>query len=290
MFESKEDAAVAALLSMLLEVSGTPKAGNVDREHDFTDLKYEHFLASASSAFPTFLDATQHGAVGELILKAVKNSMRWHRAQNVHFGAFLLLIPLLKAWDASDAEEAGKKATMALKKTSFEDSLNLLKAFRISQARVMDAKALNLHSEETEKQIKDERINLYEWMELAPQENVIAKELTSGYELSVWNSKRILENFEKSGNINYSVVVSYHFLLSKVKDPLIISKFGDAVAEGVRERTVQILKELTQDPDKDIHILRKFDENLVRKGINPGSVADLTISSIYLALLEGLRF
>lgn len=33
----------------------------------------------------------------------------------------------------------------------------------------------------------------------------------------------------------------------------------------------------------------KLDEKLLKMGANPGSVADLTVSSIYLALLEGLR-
>ena len=39
---------------MLLEVSATPKPGNIDRDHDFDDTKYEHFLASAISAGPIF--------------------------------------------------------------------------------------------------------------------------------------------------------------------------------------------------------------------------------------------
>jgi len=40
----------------------------------------------------------------------------------------------------------------------------------------------------------------------------------------------------------------------------------------------------------DIDIVRKFDYELLAKRINPGSIADLTASSIYLALREGLKF
>jgi len=35
----------SAELAMLLEVSATPKPGNVDRTHDFEDVTYEHFLS-----------------------------------------------------------------------------------------------------------------------------------------------------------------------------------------------------------------------------------------------------
>jgi triphosphoribosyl-dephospho-CoA synthase len=183
MFETREDAAVAAVLSMLLEVSGTPKAGNVDREHNFTDLKYEHFLSSASSAFPVFLDATRDARIGELILKAVKNSIRWHRADNVHFGAFVLLIPLLRAWNAKNAKDAGEKATLELQKTTFEDSISFLEAFRVSKARVVGVKKLDLRAEETRILIEKNRINLYGWMELAPEDNVLAKEVIGCFKL-----------------------------------------------------------------------------------------------------------
>ena len=290
MFERREDAAVAAVLSMLLEVSGTPKAGNVDREHDFNDLRYEHFLASASSVFPVFLRAAEGGEIGELILKAVSESRRWHRAGNVHFGAFLLLIPLLKAWDAKNAVEAGKKASMEVKRTSYTDSINLLKAFRSSQARVMGAETLSLDSVETENHIKREKINLYSWMTLAPKENVIAKELINNFKLSVSGSEYIFEVFETTKDVNYSIVLGYLHLLSKVRDPLIISRFGVKVAERVSTKAVRILQSLTGSPDKDAGFLREFDNELIRDGVNPGTVADLTISSLYLALMEGLRF
>ncbi|MGZ7132554.1 MAG: triphosphoribosyl-dephospho-CoA synthase, partial [Halobacteriota archaeon] len=61
-----------AELAMLLEVSATPKPGNVDRTHDFEDVTYEHFLASAVGTFPVFKKAAsaRHG-IGGLILDAV---------------------------------------------------------------------------------------------------------------------------------------------------------------------------------------------------------------------------
>ena len=41
-----------AQLSMVLEVSASPKPGNVDRDHNYIDTDYEHFLTSAVSVYP----------------------------------------------------------------------------------------------------------------------------------------------------------------------------------------------------------------------------------------------
>jgi len=44
----------SAVLAMLLEVSATPKSGNVDRDHSFPDISYEHFLASSVSVYSVY--------------------------------------------------------------------------------------------------------------------------------------------------------------------------------------------------------------------------------------------
>ncbi len=279
-FSSSHDAAIAATLAMLLEVSGTPKAGNVDREHNFSDLRYEHFLASASAAFPVFLRAAEKdGSVGELVYSAVKSSLRWQRAGNVHFGAFLLLIPLVMKWDSGDAKRVAGAAVETLKGDE-DDCRYVMRAFRLSGARVMDAPEKSLEGEEDE--IRG--MNLYEWMKLAPEENFIARELVNGYPLSLKGMELLLSFAED--DLNIATVITYHHLLSQLIDPLIISKLGFDRAVKVRDMAREAVKRYEDD---GIEVFVKLDEELLRMGANPGSVADLTISSIYLALLEGLR-
>ncbi len=286
MFESAEDAATAGVLSLLLEVSGTPKAGNVDREHNFLDLRFEHFLASASAVYPVFLkDAKGEGSIGELVLEAVKRSTAWHRAKNVHFGCFMLLIPLIRCWKT---EDVGRAVIEELKRTSVEDSLAILRAFRLSGARVMDVKELSLTADETERELRERNLNLYDWLKYTPEENIVAMELLNGYKISFEGKNVLLGVFAEHEDINLAVIYTYHYLLSKHIDPLIIAKHGFDVAEEVRIKASKILNEFERS--FDIGILRRFDEELISKGINPGSIADLTASSIYLALGEGLRF
>lgn len=278
MFKNAIDAAVAACLSMLLEVSGDPKAGNVDREHDYADLKFEHFLASATGAFPAFIEAAKSRKIGKCILMAVEESSRWHKAGNVHFGAFLLLIPLLTAWDEEGMRKMGRKATENLRKTSYWDSLNLLKAFRMSSARVVNAKNLDLRDTKTEKMLLDSKINIYDWMAMAPEENLIAKELVSGYSVSIEGAEFILKSEKPAKE---TIVDLYYHLLSTHPDPLVIAKKGREYANKLMELAGKA---------KSFEARKKLDERLLMDGANPGTIADLTASSLYLALAEGWRF
>ncbi len=278
MVESGKEAAVAASLALLLEVSGNPKAGNVDREHDFEDLKYEHFLASAVGALPVFLEISTSRKVGEGIYRAVVESRRWHTAVNVHFGAFLLLVPLVAAWDEGGKEEVAAGAVELLKKTSYEDSLFVLRAFRMSEARVVEAAKMDLSDDETEREIKEREINLYEWMKMAPKENLIARELVEGYGISLKGAELLMS---LEGDVNERIVFLYHTLLSKYPDPLIMAKKGRDYARRVMEMAGRVLKEEM--------LIEELDRELLENGANPGTIADLTASSIYLALIEGWR-
>ncbi len=278
MLKTPSDAAVAGCLSLLLEVSGNPKAGNVDREHDFTDLRFEHFLASAAGAFPAFLEVAEKRMIGGGVLKAVKESMRWHKAENVHFGAFLLLVPLIASWDAGGMDDIATEAVERMKRTDYTDSLRVLEAFRLCGARVVEARELNLKGDETEMEIKNKKVNLYEWMKMAPEENLIAMELVKGYRISLQGASFILNS---DAEPNSTIISLYHNLLSKYPDPLITAKKGRDYAFKVMTWAMEALSSVEK--------MRGLDAKLLKDGANPGTIADLTASSIFLALVEGWR-
>lgn len=276
MFRSPEDSAISAVLALLLEVSSTPKAGNVDREHEFEDLKFEHFLISATSAFPFFLRTAKEKRLH--VFGAVSTSRRLGVNTNVHFGAFLLLFPLVAVWESESAEVAGENATEFLKSTSYLDSLEVLEAFKLCNPRVLKTAEMSLESERTKEEIVRRGMNVYDWMKLAPKENLIASEVTSGYPRSVEGANFLLESEE---NANDAIVLLYHRMLAKYPDTLIASKFGIEKALEV----VDLAKKAIEA--KDFEEFRRLDDFLLKNRLNPGTIADLTASSIYLALLEG---
>jgi triphosphoribosyl-dephospho-CoA synthase len=278
-FKSAEENAYAGVLALLLEVSANPKPGNVDRLHDFPDLKYEHFLASASAVYPTFLKCARgEGSIGNLILEAVKRSFEVCK-RNVHFGSFMLLIPLIRCQDDT------KAVVSALKETTYQDSLAVLEAFEICKPRVMDVKELSLKSESIKDEIIGKNINLYDWLCKSPEENVVARELVEGYWRSLEGCEVLLSYYQEHKDLNTAIVYAYLHLLSKFLDPLVIAKHGREVAEYVREKASEVLISLDRG---DLKAVEMFDEELIEKSINPGSIADLTVVAIYLALKEGL--
>jgi len=277
MFKSPEEAAISGVLSMLLEVSANPKSGNVDRGHDFPDMRYEDFLVSSSISFPIFLrTAKREGKIGDLIFESVRNSFK-KTGKNIHFGSFILLVPLIYCWEG-DAKKITTNAVYELKRTSVEDSIALLNAFKISNPRVMETEELSLKDAETGDTIVKNNLNLYKWMQKAPKDNLIAKELVEGYKISIEGMELIFDFYEK--DINSAIVRTYHTLLSELRDPLVLSKFGKEVANEVMDRARIALN--TEN-------FEELDEEFIRRGINPGTIADIVTSSIYLALAEGLR-
>ena len=84
-----------AQLAMALEVLASPKPGNVDRCHDYAETRLEHFIVSALAARPALEAAeARAGGLGPLIEGAVA-ATACHAGGNTHFGAFILLVPLV---------------------------------------------------------------------------------------------------------------------------------------------------------------------------------------------------
>ncbi len=279
--ERYERTAVNAVLSMLLEVSANPKPGNVDREDDFDDLRYEDFLISSASSFPVFLKiARNEMGIGEGIYRLAETTSRIHKAGNVHFGAFLLLTPLVHA------QGNVRKAHEAIKSTTHLDSKFVKKAFEVIKPRVMDAENLDLR-DEVERMLEERKMNLYEWMKLAPEENFIAGEYVSGFRLSSDGARMLSDIIGIEKDINRATVHLYMKFLSELVDPLIIAKKGYGLAEKVRDMAGDYLELYLKTGN--LAVFEEFDRKLLSIRVNPGSVADLVIASLFVALCRGLE-
>ena len=274
-------AALSASVALALEVLATPKSGNVDRFHDFEDLKLHDFIISSICSLPAFLKlARGEIGIGEAVYQAINESVKFHGEKNVHFGAFLLLSPLVSSH--GDVREAVEN----IKNSDWKQSLYIYKAFKIVNPRVLASKEFDLRKDETEKEISENKLSLYEWMRRAPEENVVAKELTNGYKLSTDCKSRILYWSEKF-SLEKAIVLAYHEMLSKVPDPLVIAKHGKSLAEKIMEEAKVCLKDFEELGN--FSIFMEFDEKLIERKINPGSIADIVAAGIYLALMEGAK-
>ncbi len=278
-----------AQLAMVLEVSATPKPGNIDRDHNYTDTRFEHFLASAVGVFSVLEKAANSRyRVGSLIHEAVIESSRWQEGGNTHFGAFILLIPLVMAAGKCENKTCLKAGVQkVVRETTIEDAIELYRAFSEAKVRVKPVNDLDLCDTSSLDKIRKERLTLFDLMEIAHNYDMIANEWINGFELTFECASMIMDKI-KTHNINDTVVFTFMELLSRNKDTFIQTKFDSKKAEEISMRAKEILKKEHLEDIRDK--IRAFDEELLKEGINPGSTADIIIAGLFVSLFEGMRF
>jgi triphosphoribosyl-dephospho-CoA synthase len=263
---------------MLLEVSASPKPGNVDREHNYPDTCFEHFVASSVAVYPVLeLAAKSTERIGTLLRSAVYESSAWQQGGNTHFGAFLLLLPLaMAAGELSRAQPQSGKADFRLESEEFEklvsrahafvratdceDAVEFYRAFGHAGVRVNSVEEFDLEDPEATADLRKQNIPLYALMEIARGYDLIANEWTSGFRRCLESANSILEFMQArnceaealtgasvsscSGTgINEAVVYTFLKLLSRHRDTFIQTKFDLETADYVSSRAGEILSE-----------------------------------------------
>jgi triphosphoribosyl-dephospho-CoA synthase len=86
---------------------------------------------------------------------------------------------------------------------------------------------------------------------------------------------------------SWAVTGTYLAFLARLPDTHILRKHGADVAEAVRclARGVEERLLNAARPEEAAADLRRLDVDLKQRGINPGTSADLTVTSIFLAVL-----
>ncbi len=265
-----------AQLAMMLEVSATPKPGNVDKDHDFPDITYGHFLASAIGVEPVFEKAAMSNVgAGTLIREAIEVSARWNGGKNTHFGTFLLLMPLTMAAGKGDVHQANE----IVQKTTVEDAVEFYKAFKCIDVYLEDVDDLSVNDAKSIDEIERRGLTLYDIMKMSAGQDEIAQEWVRGFPRTFAGARMLAEKVKEMG-INDAIVHSYLTLLAEQPDTLVQKKFGSSVAEEVSRKASAVLKEWSIDA------VRLFDDELIRRRINPGTTADITAAALFIHLLE----
>jgi len=257
-----------AQLAMMLEVTAYPKPGNVDRCHDYPETRLEHFLASTIFARQALEEAERgEGRIGEIIGHAVRDT-NCHEGGNTHFGAFLLLVPLVYGKDIPGA-------IAAVGKTDTSDAVAFYKAFALTSVKMNKSDELDVNDPRALTTIRDQEMTLLDIMQHSAANDMVAREWVTGFLLV----RRGADLLKQLGSGRQSIVDAYLTLLATEPDTFIIKKHGLDVARETMLRARDVL-------DGKLEI-RQFDEDCIQRDINPGSIADITIASIYIALGEG---
>ncbi|WP_445475979.1 triphosphoribosyl-dephospho-CoA synthase [Methanococcoides methylutens] len=296
-----------AQLAMILEVSASPKPGNIDRHHDYDDTRYEHFLASAVSISPVIEDAAKRcTGIGECLKNAVCQSNCWQSGGNTHFGAFLLLIPLsmaagelLENDGVFDVDRLIGRAHEIVMSTSTDDALDFYRSFSSAGVRVNEVDEFDLQDEGSLGSLKEKGVTLYDLMVISQDYDQIAGEWVNGFRTCARCARTITrlmtvpEGEDSIADINHVIVYTFLKLLSEHPDTFIRTKTNIETAENVSLQAKYIISKI-ENNGYNMSLfwsdIESFDADLLGQRINPGSTADIIIAGIFITLLGGLRF
>ncbi len=293
----------------ILEVDAH-KPGNVSKMHNFDDTTYEDFIRGAKALRAGIENAANNGflaglgkkdlseiEVGGCIKKIVEDVKKSHAGGNTHLGIAMLFVPIAGAAGMCIAEGDGfvelrKNLVRIMDNTTVQDSVNLYDAIKIANAGGLGKHEFDARKESSKEELKEKNINLQKLMELSSGKDRIAEELASGmpiiFDLGVPSIKGI---FEETKNIEFAIVQTYLFMLSRFPDTLIAKKVGKGKAFEISERAERIMRAGGVLTEGGRHAIENFDKYLSSFGseLNPGTTADLIAASLMVCLLDGLE-
>jgi triphosphoribosyl-dephospho-CoA synthase len=285
--------ASAAQMACVLEVCA-PKPGNVNRQHDFLDVRFEDFLLSAIAIGPA-MELAGKRAVGETIWRAIHDTQRLVHT-NTNLGIVLLLAPLARtisglkgnaqkilfAKDPLNWLQAHLSATLS--DLTVEDARLTYAAIRLSRAGAM--------GEVAEADVsKEPAISLLQAMDLAKDRDSIAGEYASSYAITFGISyPAMVDAYALTGDMQSAIVQTYLTILARVSDTLIARKRGWEKAAQVSGWAADVLAEGGALTPRGQAALAQLDRRLRSEeghSLNPGASADLTAAAIFLLLMTG---
>ncbi|MHC3380169.1 triphosphoribosyl-dephospho-CoA synthase [Haloarcula sp. H-GB5] len=268
-----------AQLALLLEVSGTPKPGNVDREREYDDLRFEHFMAGAVGARSGLDRAAEGDPIGPAFETAVEG-MAGQSGGNTQFGALLVLTPLVAT--AADGRLSPSGADAVVRGTTVEDAAAFYRAFEHVDVAVDDPpdglEPLDVRrGSDAIPELRARELTLFDVMASSADVDGVAAEWVSGFERVFEASEWLLDGSEPVADRASDAFLE---LLAAEPDTFIVTQQDRETAEEVQERAQAVL-----DGDEDATDLA---EEFVRRDINPGTTADLVAGALFVALERGL--
>lgn len=269
-----------AELALLLEVTSTPKPGNVDRHHDYDDLRFEHFVAGAVGARPGLDLAADGEPVGHAFERAVEG-MATQDGGNTQFGALLMVTPLVAA--AASGELSRERVRAVVSETTVEDAANFYRAFEHVSVAVddppADLDALDVRrGRDAVPELERRGLTLEDVMDLSADVDGVAAEWVDGFPRSFDAADAVLS---REGPVPDRAASVFVELLADDVDTFVVTRNGREVAEEVTRRAQAVL-----DGEETASDLA---DELVDRDVNPGTTADVIAAALFVALERGLQ-
>ncbi len=298
------DALIPYLLSsaLALEPSAYPKPGNVHRLADLAPrLYYEDFIVTSSIGSKWLVRAFKRGkkgwdkiVFGDLIYGLVRDT---HSLLNTNtcLGSSLLLIPLVMGISRSiirgkrDLKDIIEETMFIVKNTTVYDAIYFYKAVRLASPSYIKktdnvGEYVNVWSRSYCKELLSKNHSLYQVLVYSSRKDIVSNELINSYPRSLDAIQFLEGRLYRHKNWNRGVIETYLYLLCNNIDTMVMKTHGLKVAETVSGYACKLLDKI--DEDHLYEELLELDKSLRKKSINPGSIADIIVSTVALYLYK----
>lgn len=261
----------------LLELKAI-KPGNVGYHADGHGMQVQQFEISArESAKGLFANSS---CVGERIYNAVLNT---HSVvgDNTNLGIILLCAPIVEALLIDiNTHQLQSRLTEVLQALSIHDAEFAYKAIQLAMPGGM--------GEVEEQDIsKPPSVTLLEAMQMSSVKDRIAYQYAHQYEdIFVHNLPIYRRYLEKWGSSQWATTALFLSQWVRVPDSLIIRKKGLLKAREISDMIAPLASRVlaSEDPTDYVSDLLSLDSELKQNGINPGTTADITVATLFVAM------
>ncbi len=257
------------------------KPGNVRSDSPGHGMTAENFLASAHAIAEPI---TEPGlSVGERIYHAIVATQRAVGC-NTNLGIVMLLAPIIQATELAAHNNLSLEVNLGdvLKNLTQADAAWAYRAIRLAKPGGMGASAKHdLAAPPT--------VTLLQAMQEAAARDQIARLYATGFAellqcgVPVW--RQALRRWDSEEWATTAVFLTY---LAQETDSLISRKFGLEVSRRVSDAAKLHCHAMHQAgaPSQVRAALAEWDRELKRQGLNPGTTADMTVATVFLAALQ----
>lgn len=248
------------------------KPGNVHMFADGHGMVVQDFIKSADASSKVI--ALPNLSVGERILNAIKAS--WDVVGcNTNLGIILLASPMIQAAYSNDGF-SHHALQEVLNNLTLNDAVKAYQAISIaSPAGLGEVQDHDVH------QTPD--VNLLQAMQAASDRDFIAQQYANGYQeifnLGVTTYQHYLAKWERPA---WAVTATYLAFLTELEDSHVVRKYGKEVAQDIQLEAKNYFTDFTSQENPKIYqaTLLAWDADLKKRGINPGTSADLTVTTV----------
>lgn len=251
------------------------KPGNVNLLSPHKDTKAQDYLDSATLSSKELFN--QNHSLGKRILESVKVT-RSQVNVNTNLGIILLCAPVIQSYidfNALDLRDCIKKTLSA---TSVKDTHDLCAAINISSPGGLGDS--DLYDTASYPNISIKQIMDYskEYDRISYQ---YSHNFTDIFDFIIPKLEFLNQRYE---SLDISLSLLFIEILAKIPDSHISRKFGDKIAKKTSNNAYDLLKILDReyDPDYLAKALNNLDYEYKKKGINPGTTADLLVASLMI--------